>query len=67
MLVLDNADDARFLPDRPAADTKTTFMPLREYLSHCERGSILVMTRRAYSGVLSGKPICLDMSRVGLD
>jgi tetratricopeptide (TPR) repeat protein len=47
LLVLDNVDDARFLLDRLAASTNanTTSKPLREYLSHCERGSILITTR----------------------
>jgi tetratricopeptide (TPR) repeat protein len=47
LLVLDNVDDARFLLDRLAAGTNanTTSKPLREYLPHCERGSILVTTR----------------------
>lgn len=47
LLVLDNVDDARFLLDRLAASTNanTTSKPLREYLPHCERGSILVTTR----------------------
>ncbi|KAF1828129.1 hypothetical protein BDW02DRAFT_635370, partial [Decorospora gaudefroyi] len=47
LLVLDNVDDARFLLDRPAASTNanTAPKPLREYLPHCQRGSILVTTR----------------------
>jgi len=47
LLVLDNVDDARFLLDRPAASTNanTASKPLREYLPHCQRGSILVTTR----------------------
>jgi hypothetical protein len=45
LLVLDNVDDAGFLLDSPAADSKTTCKPLREYLPHGERGSILVTTR----------------------
>ncbi|KAI4940763.1 hypothetical protein J4E91_011250 [Alternaria rosae] len=45
LLVLDNLDDARFLLDNPATQSKTVSQPLREYLPHCERGSILVTTR----------------------
>jgi tetratricopeptide (TPR) repeat protein len=45
LLVLDNVDDARFLLDRLGANPKITSKPLREYLPHCERGSILVTTR----------------------
>jgi hypothetical protein len=45
LLVLDNVDDARFLLDRPAATSKMASKPLRAYLPHCERGSILVTTR----------------------
>ncbi|KAF9730175.1 hypothetical protein PMIN04_012728 [Paraphaeosphaeria minitans] len=45
LLVLDNVDDARCLIDRPAAEPMTGSRPLREYLPHCERGSILVTTR----------------------
>jgi tetratricopeptide (TPR) repeat protein len=43
--VLDNVDDARFLLENPATQSKTVSQPLREYLPHCERGSILVTTR----------------------
>jgi UDP-2,3-diacylglucosamine pyrophosphatase LpxH len=45
LLVLDNLDDARFLLDNLATQSKTVSQPLREYLPHCERGSILVTTR----------------------
>jgi tetratricopeptide (TPR) repeat protein len=45
LLVLDNLDDARFLLDNPATQSKTVSQPLREYLPHCERGSILITTR----------------------
>jgi tetratricopeptide (TPR) repeat protein len=45
LLVLDNVDDARFLLNTQAADSKTVSRSLREYLPHCERGSILVTTR----------------------
>ncbi|KAJ8118503.1 hypothetical protein OPT61_g520 [Boeremia exigua] len=45
LLVLDNVDDAHFLVDRPAASSTASSKPLREYLPHCERGSILVTTR----------------------
>ena len=45
LLVLDNVDDARFLLENPATQSKTVSQPLREYLPHCERGSILVTTR----------------------
>jgi hypothetical protein len=44
LLVLDNADDAQFLLDRPLT-TSTASEPLREYIPHCERGSVLVTTR----------------------
>jgi hypothetical protein len=53
LLVLDNVDDARFLLGSQANDdgqSQTTNAqairkPLREYLPHCGRGSILVTTR----------------------
>ncbi|OAL56144.1 putative kinesin [Pyrenochaeta sp. DS3sAY3a] len=45
LLVLDNVDDARFLLDRPTTNLTDGSKPLREYLPHCERGSILVTTR----------------------
>jgi hypothetical protein len=45
LLVLDNVDDARFLLDNPATHSTTVSQPLREYLPHCERGSILITTR----------------------
>jgi hypothetical protein len=45
LLVLDNVDDAHFLLDRPATNSTAARKPLREYLPHCERGSILVTTR----------------------
>ena len=53
LLVLDNVDDARFLlsgqadshdQDQPT-NAQVIRKPLREYLPHCERGSILVTTR----------------------
>jgi hypothetical protein len=51
--VLDNVDDARFLLSGQAdgdsqgqtTNTQVIRKPLREYLPHCERGSILVTTR----------------------
>ncbi|KAJ8118515.1 hypothetical protein OPT61_g523 [Boeremia exigua] len=45
LLVLDNVDDARFLVDCPTATSETTSEPLREYIPHCRRGSVLVTTR----------------------
>jgi hypothetical protein len=45
LLVLDNVDDARFLLDRPVVNPNAAAKPLREYLPHCERGSILITTR----------------------
>jgi tetratricopeptide (TPR) repeat protein len=45
LVVLDNVDDARFLLDCPATNSTAARKPLREYLPHCERGSILVTTR----------------------
>ncbi|RAR04073.1 TPR-like protein [Stemphylium lycopersici] len=45
LLVLDNVDDARFLVEKPATQLKTASQPLREFLPHCERGSILVTAR----------------------
>ncbi|KAF1830994.1 hypothetical protein BDW02DRAFT_650223 [Decorospora gaudefroyi] len=53
LLVLDNVDDARFLLCSRAnsngqgqtANAQVMQKPLREYLPHCERGSILVKTR----------------------
>jgi tetratricopeptide (TPR) repeat protein len=45
LIVLDNVDDVRFLLNTKATDSKTVSRPLREYLPHCERGSILVTTR----------------------
>ena len=45
LLVLDNVDDARFLLNTQATNSKTTSRPLHEYLPHCERGSILVTSR----------------------
>jgi hypothetical protein len=45
LLVLDNVDDARFLLADQATHSKTASQPLREYLPHCERGSILITTR----------------------
>jgi tetratricopeptide (TPR) repeat protein len=53
LLVLDNVDDARFLLDVQAnvngqgqtTSTPVIRKPLREYLPHCERGSILITTR----------------------
>jgi tetratricopeptide (TPR) repeat protein len=53
LLVLDNVDDAQFLLSGEAdghgqGQTTTAQVirkPLREYLPHCERGSILVTTR----------------------
>ncbi|KAF2790576.1 hypothetical protein K505DRAFT_250898, partial [Melanomma pulvis-pyrius CBS 109.77] len=51
LLILDNMDDARFLLhvqtnslEQPS-DSGTASRPLREYLPHCERGSIIVTTR----------------------
>jgi hypothetical protein len=53
LLVLDNVDDARFLLSDQAdghdqaqtTNARVIRKPLREYLPHCERGSILVTTR----------------------
>ncbi|KAF1935592.1 hypothetical protein EJ02DRAFT_471078 [Clathrospora elynae] len=53
LLVLDNVDDARFLlSDQPdghnqgqTTNAHVIWKPLREYLPHCKRGSILVTTR----------------------
>ncbi|KAF2802610.1 uncharacterized protein BDZ99DRAFT_468813 [Mytilinidion resinicola] len=53
LLILDNVDDARFLlhvqadgqGQQPTDDSRTASRPLREYLPHCERGSIIVTTR----------------------
>jgi tetratricopeptide (TPR) repeat protein len=45
LVVLDNVDDARFLLNCPAMNSTAARKPLREYLPHCERGSILVTTR----------------------
>jgi tetratricopeptide (TPR) repeat protein len=50
LLILDNVDDARFLLDGQAHEGTTTgnqsaTRPLREYIPHCECGSILVTTR----------------------
>jgi tetratricopeptide (TPR) repeat protein len=55
LLVLDNVDDARFLLSGQAdgdgkgqtANAQDVRKPLREYLPHCERSSILVTTRNA--------------------
>ncbi|KAF2820272.1 hypothetical protein CC86DRAFT_387312 [Ophiobolus disseminans] len=44
LLVLDNVDDASFLLDAPTTSSKTAAKPLREYLPHCERGSVLITT-----------------------
>ncbi|KAI1684365.1 TPR domain protein [Pyrenophora tritici-repentis] len=52
LLVLDNVDDAGFLSGQANSDSQGQNInaqvirkPLREYLPHCERGSILVTTR----------------------
>jgi hypothetical protein len=53
LLVLDNVDDARFLlsglangdGDGQTTNAQIIRKPLREYLPHCEHGSILVTTR----------------------
>lgn len=45
LLVLDNVDDASFLLDAQAIKSTTTAKPLREYLPHCDHGSILVTSR----------------------
>jgi aromatic ring-cleaving dioxygenase len=45
LLVLDNVDDAGFLLNTPGAGLENAARPLREYLPHCERGSIVVTTR----------------------
>jgi precorrin-6x reductase len=45
LLILDNVDDAGFLLDAEHASSQTAARPLREYLPHCERGSILVTSR----------------------
>lgn len=43
--MLDNVDDTRFLLDRPATNSIAARKPPREYLPHCERGSILITAR----------------------
>ncbi|KAF2469575.1 uncharacterized protein BDR25DRAFT_315181 [Lindgomyces ingoldianus] len=51
LLILDNVDDACFLLDAPVydqrqpTDSATASKPLREYLPHCQSGSILITTR----------------------
>ncbi|KAL1598073.1 hypothetical protein SLS59_007083 [Nothophoma quercina] len=45
LLVLDNVDNAGFLLEAQGAGSKAAGRPLREYLPHCERGSILVTSR----------------------
>ncbi|KAF1976461.1 hypothetical protein BU23DRAFT_627867 [Bimuria novae-zelandiae CBS 107.79] len=45
LLVLDNVDDASFLLDAETASSQTAARPLREYLPHCEHGSILITSR----------------------
>ncbi|OAG04890.1 uncharacterized protein CC84DRAFT_1165253 [Paraphaeosphaeria sporulosa] len=53
LLVLDNVDDARFLLSGQAnrdgqhqtTNAQVVRKPLREYLPHCNRGSILITTR----------------------
>ncbi|PSN58826.1 putative kinesin [Corynespora cassiicola Philippines] len=51
LLVLDNVDDARFLVDvstvsrSEAVNSKGAPKPLRSYIPHSERGSVLVTTR----------------------
>jgi tetratricopeptide (TPR) repeat protein len=51
LLVLDNVDDARFLLDRQAANSKTDPRPLYEYLPHCKQGSVLITTRNMGAAV----------------
>ena len=45
LLILDNVDDARFLLEPHSSQGQTASKPLREYLPHYERGSILITTR----------------------
>ncbi|KAF2008328.1 putative kinesin [Aaosphaeria arxii CBS 175.79] len=45
LLVLDNVDDASFLLEAQPASSKTAARPLREYLPHCEHGSMLITSR----------------------
>jgi hypothetical protein len=52
LLVLDDVDDAHFLVQAPASnqgqtthDSRTVSRSLREYLPHCERGSMIITTR----------------------
>ncbi|KAF1970583.1 putative kinesin [Bimuria novae-zelandiae CBS 107.79] len=45
LLVLDNVDDASFLLDAESASSQTAARPLREYLPHCEHGSMLITSR----------------------
>jgi hypothetical protein len=60
LLVLDNVDDARFLLSGPAScdgqgqttNAQVIRKPLREYLPHCERGSILVTTRNEEAALM---------------
>ena len=56
LLILDNVDDSRFLLDSQAADSTTASRPLREYLPHCERGSILITTRNKEAALKLVKP-----------
>ncbi|KAF2010518.1 hypothetical protein BU24DRAFT_436620 [Aaosphaeria arxii CBS 175.79] len=45
LLVLDNVDDASFLLEAQPASSKTAARSLREYLPHCEHGSMLITSR----------------------
>jgi hypothetical protein len=62
LLVLDNVDNARFLldvradRDGQAANATGGGRPLREYLPHCERGSILVTTRSKEAALKLAEP-----------
>lgn len=57
MLIVDNVDDARFLLDPPVngrgqpTNSEVAPKPLREYLPHCQSGSILITTRNKEAGL----------------
>lgn len=59
LLVLDNVDDPRFFlsgqgngdSQGQTTNTQVVQKPLREYLPHCERGSILVTTRNKEAAI----------------
>ncbi|KAH7389980.1 P-loop containing nucleoside triphosphate hydrolase protein [Pyrenochaeta sp. MPI-SDFR-AT-0127] len=56
-LILDNVDDASYLQptdsnrSQPMDKSRTADRPLREYLPHCEHGSILITTRNKAAGL----------------